>query len=226
MPPLELCPSPLERKHFGVWKTGPEMIPLSHDPSSIYDDGADHRIGTRRSATFRRQAQGRHHVTKILRVVYPHHQGVATQGGAFLRGAQTAKRETSYRDVPQWRRRFRIRRDPLSPDADDHRFLRDLEERLRTVRADAAAFAPFLAFGFGQRRMRCSQPSDRDAVRRAADVIESELMAEFHRTRVASMFTADAELDAGPGFLSACNGLPHQRTDPFPIEHGERDRSP
>ena len=88
-----LCPGLLERKHFGVWKTVPEMISLSHDLPSIHHDGADHRIGTRRSATFRREAQGRHHVTKILRVVYPHHQGVATQGGAFERGTDGETRD-------------------------------------------------------------------------------------------------------------------------------------
>ena len=117
-----LLESPLERKHLGVWKTGPEMIPLSHDPSSIHHDGADHRIGTRRAATFRRQAQGRHHISKILRAVYP--PAVTFRNGTGI---------------------SRIRQARLSPDANGHRFLRDLEEGRRTVRADAAAFAPFLA---------------------------------------------------------------------------------
>src|SRR5690242_6214972 len=58
-----------ECKNFSVRETGTKMKPLSDDPSSVDDDGPDHRIGTCCAAALRREAKRLGHVLKILYAV-------------------------------------------------------------------------------------------------------------------------------------------------------------
>ena len=46
-------------------------------------------------------------------------------------------------------------------------------------------------------------------------------MTEFNGTRIATVLTADAELNPWASFSAAGDGLPHQRPHPFSIEYRE-----
>src|SRR4051794_33360844 len=95
----------------------------------------------------------------------------------------------------------------------------------RTSSSDAARQRPrpsirssYLATGgdvlraraFLQRRLRCREPSERDAIRRAADVVEPEPVAERDGLRLAAVLAADAHLDVGLRRPPAFDADPHQ----------------
>src|SRR5687767_13696112 len=72
----------------------------------------------------------------------------------------------------------------------------------RRARSQTARTAPPAARGLRrrrdarvrQRRLRRGEPRERDAVRRAADVVEPEPVAERDGVRLAAVLAADAEL--------------------------------
>ena len=66
-----------------------------------------------------------------------------------------------------------------------------------------------------QRRLRRREPRDRHAVRRAAHVVEADLVEEVDRRRVAAVLAADAELEVGPR-LAALLDAPSPRAGPTP----------
>ena len=63
----------------------------------------------------------------------------------------------------------------------------------------------------GQRCLGSRQPGHRHAERRAAYVIESNLMAERHAGRVSAVFTTDADLQVWPLTASGAHSNFHQR---------------
>jgi hypothetical protein len=63
------------------------------------------------------------------------------------------------------------------------------------------------------------KPRNRDAIGRAAHIVQAELMAELNGTGIAAVLTADAELDPRTGFPTAHDGLLHQGPYTFSIEH-------
>src|SRR5207342_1305873 len=60
-----------------------------------------------------------------------------------------------------------------------------------------------------------------NTIGRAAHVVQSEFMAELNGTGIASVLTADAELNPGTGLPASGDGLLHQGPHPFSIEHRE-----
>jgi hypothetical protein len=46
-------------------------------------------------------------------------------------------------------------------------------------------------------------------------------MTELHGTGITAVFTADAELNPGTGLPASIDGLSHQCSHPFSIEHRE-----
>src|SRR5438067_729623 len=77
------------------------------------------------------------------------------------------------------------------------------------------------ALRFLQHRLRRCEPGDGHAVRRAADVVEAEPVAELDRLRVAAVLAADAELDRRLHLAPALDGDAHQLTDAFLVERLE-----
>src|SRR5665647_1277781 len=63
---------------------------------------------------------------------------------------------------------------------------------------DVLGPATFLQYGLRRR-----EPRERDAVRRAAHVVEPEPVAELDRARLSSVLAADAELDVRLGAAAA-----------------------
>src|SRR4051794_3823782 len=54
-----------------------------------------------------------------------------------------------------------------------------------------------------KRRLRCGQPRDRHAVGRARNVIEPDLVAERHRSGIAAVLAANADLEIRPRLAAA-----------------------
>ena len=71
-------------------------------------------------------------------------------------------------------------------------------------------------------RLRGSEPRERDAVGRAADVVEPEQVAELDRRRLAPVLAADAELEVGLGAAPALDADAHQVADAITVERLER----
>src|SRR4051812_35624261 len=110
---------------------------------------------------------------------------------------------------------------------------------VRTSSSDAARQRPlpsikssYLATGgdvlrvraFGQRRLRRREPGERDAIRRAAHVVEPEPVAERNRLRLAAVLAADAHLDLGLRGAPALDADPHQVADAALVDRLERVR--
>src|SRR5439155_18324843 len=70
--------------------------------------------------------------------------------------------------------------------------------------------------------VRCSQTRDRNAERRAAHVVQPELVAELHRGWIAPVLAADAEMDIRPHRAALLHGQAHQRPNPLAVERRER----
>src|SRR6476646_11146887 len=78
------------------------------------------------------------------------------------------------------------------------------------------------AAGLLQRRLRRREACERDAIGRAAHVVEPDPMAELHRRRLAAVLTADAELDLRLRLPAPPHRDPHQVADTVLVEHLER----
>ena len=76
--------------------------------------------------------------------------------------------------------------------------------------------------GVGERRLRGREPRERDAVRRARDVVEPEPVAERDRARLAAVLAADPELDARLRASPALDADPHEVADAVLVDHLER----
>src|SRR3954469_7602052 len=86
----------------------------------------------------------------------------------------------------------------------------------------SAAGRDGLDAGLAQRGLRRCEPRERDAVGRAADVVEPEPVAEGDRLRLAAVLAADPELQVLLGATAALDGDPHQVADAFLVEVLER----
>src|SRR6516165_1838576 len=73
-----------------------------------------------------------------------------------------------------------------------------------------------------QRRLGGREPRERHAERRAGDVVETDLLAERDRLRVASVLPADAELDPVLHAAPTLDGDPHEVADAGRIQRLER----
>src|SRR5207253_10205246 len=60
------------------------------------------------------------------------------------------------------------------------------------------------------------------AIGRAGHIVETRLVAEEYRRRVAAMLAANAELQLGPRLAAAFAGDLDQLADAFDVERGER----
>src|SRR5215471_11122748 len=58
--------------------------------------------------------------------------------------------------------------------------------------------------------LRCSQPGDWNSEWRAADVRQTKAMAEFYAVGVATVFTANAQLDVLAGAAASLDGDLHE----------------
>src|SRR4051794_8451899 len=109
----------------------------------------------------------------------------------------------------------------------------------RTSSSDAARHRPrpsmsssYLATGghviraraFFERRLRRREPCERDAVGRAAHIVEAEAVAERDRLRLAAVLAADADLDVGLRGAPALDADPHQVADAAFVDRLERIR--
>src|SRR5881392_659669 len=75
--------------------------------------------------------------------------------------------------------------------------------------------------GLVERRLSRGEPRQRNAVRRAAHVVEAEPVAETDRARVSAVLTADAELQIGSRLPAALDGDLHQLADTVEVERLE-----
>ena len=73
-----------------------------------------------------------------------------------------------------------------------------------------------------QRRLRGREAGDRDAEGRARDVVETRLLAEGDRGRIAAVLAADAELEVGAGRAAALGGDGDEFADAFGVQGHER----
>ena len=73
-----------------------------------------------------------------------------------------------------------------------------------------------------ERGLRRGEPGERHAERRAADVVEPELVAERDRARLAAVLAADAELELGLRAAAALDGDAHQVADAVDVDRLER----
>ena len=67
-----------------------------------------------------------------------------------------------------------------------------------------------------------SEPRDRHAIGRARHVVESDLVAERHRCRIAAVFAADADLEARPGLAAAGDADLDEFADAVAVDRNER----
>src|SRR5262245_22106851 len=75
---------------------------------------------------------------------------------------------------------------------------------------------------FLQRGLGGGEAGDRHAVRRAADVVEPQAVAERHRVRLAAVLAADAELEVVLDRAAPLDRDPHQVADTALVEGLER----
>src|SRR5690606_37011987 len=92
----------------------------------------------------------------------------------------------------------------------------------RKGRVTAMAPAPASVLARPQRRLRGSEPSDRNAERRTGDIVEPDLLAERDRGRITTMLTADAKLDIGAGRPAALGSDLDQFANTVAVERDER----
>src|SRR5579883_2898544 len=77
-------------------------------------------------------------------------------------------------------------------------------------------------FRLRQRRLRSRQPGHRHAEGRAAHVRQPDLVEERHAVGVATVLTADAQLDVWVGRAALLDGHPHQRAHAIAVNRLER----
>ena len=73
-----------------------------------------------------------------------------------------------------------------------------------------------------QRRLRRSQPGDRDTERRARYVVLADQVAPFDRIRIAAMFSAQPNLEIGSSSAAGFHTDLHDLPDPIPVDRLER----
>src|SRR5690349_15937581 len=90
-------------------------------------------------------------------------------------------------------------------------------------------FAPGVAGGsvggapsVGERGVGGGEPGDRDAQRRAADVVEAEPVAEVDAARITAMLAADADVEIGARCAAPVDRDLHEVADAALVERGER----
>src|SRR5439155_13300158 len=76
--------------------------------------------------------------------------------------------------------------------------------------------------GLGERGLRRGEARERNAVRRAADVVQPEVVAEDDRLRLAPVLAADAELQRLLDAAAALDRDAHQISDAALVERLER----
>src|SRR6478672_3768085 len=73
-----------------------------------------------------------------------------------------------------------------------------------------------------ERGLRRGKPGDRHAERRARYIVETDLVAERDRRRIAAVLAADANLEVFAHPAAALDADPHQRADAIAIDRHER----
>jgi hypothetical protein len=96
--------------------------------------------------------------------------------------------------------------------------LRELPDGLYHLVLSDAALAPLhqswkLSSAIQRRRGRQGQARDGHAERRAADVVEADVVAELDGRGFAAVLAADAELDVGTRLAALLDGVLHQESD-------------
>src|SRR6266700_6979717 len=81
---------------------------------------------------------------------------------------------------------------------------------------------PFLGLLFFNYNLSCSQARDRYAERRGADVVQADLMAELDAVGVATVFSADADLQFAASPAALFSAPLHQHADALLVEGLER----
>src|SRR6185503_19058992 len=74
------------------------------------------------------------------------------------------------------------------------------------------------ALAVGERGVGGSEPRDRNAERRAADVVQPEAVAEIDAARIAAVLAADADLQVGARGAAEVDGDLHEVADAALIE--------
>ena len=129
-------------------------------------------------------------------------------GAALVRGAGADSQAAE--GVPCRRLRWSVTRRPAPT-------------RPGAARAGPGGSAAVAALRLGGRAARL-QAGDRDAERRAGDVVQAHLVEEVDRLRVAAVLAADAELEVGAGGPAGLDGDADQRADAVPVDRLERAR--
>ena len=88
----------------------------------------------------------------------------------------------------------------------------------------AAALLVFGSFLGSDGGLGGGESCDGETQRRAAHVVQADLMTEFHGRGIAAVFAADAQLDVGAGALAALDRDFHQAADAGLVERLERVR--
>src|SRR5258708_3316823 len=70
--------------------------------------------------------------------------------------------------------------------------------------------------------MGCGEACDWDPVGRTGDVIEADLVTEFHGARLTTMLTADSDLQVWTDAPTGCYGKSNQLANAVPVENLER----
>src|SRR5262245_32998088 len=81
-----------------------------------------------------------------------------------------------------------------------------------------AALPGVAAVGAGERGPTRLEPRHRDPERRARHVVQTDVMEEVHRIRIAAVLAADTELETGACGATLLGRDPDQPADPFPAE--------
>ena len=72
------------------------------------------------------------------------------------------------------------------------------------------------------RCLRCGQTSDRDTVRTAGNIVQSDAVTEFDRAWIAAMFAADTQLDVRTGLAAQFCRHRDQLANAMLIQTGKR----
>src|ERR1700675_3335577 len=81
---------------------------------------------------------------------------------------------------------------------------------------------PFRAGAFAERGLRCGEPRNRHAKRRARHVVERDLVAERDRGRIAAVLAADAELEIFADLAAARGGDADELADARAVDRDKR----
>src|SRR6266850_8489050 len=93
---------------------------------------------------------------------------------------------------------------------------------LRSNRFSALLPLLFLCFPFLNYYLSCRQPGNRDAERRCTDVVHADGVAEFYAVGVATMLTANADLQFVARLATLFDAPAHEHAHALGIERLER----